>query len=26
MVLHAELDAGVRNAVSFAITNEIDHS
>ena len=26
MVLHAELDVGVRNAVSFAITNEIDHS
>ncbi len=26
MVLHAELDVGVRNAVSFGITNEIDHS
>ena len=26
MVLHAELDVGVRNAVSFAITNEVDHS
>ena len=26
MVLHAELDVGVRNAVSFGITNEVDHS
>lgn len=26
MVLHAELDVGVRNAVSFAITNEVDPS
>jgi HK97 family phage major capsid protein/HK97 family phage prohead protease len=26
MVLHAELDVGVRNAVSFGITDEVDHS
>lgn len=26
MVLHAELDVGVRNAVSFAITDEVDPS
>jgi len=26
MVLHAELDVAVRNAVSFAITNEVDPS